>query len=116
MPNELTGDPKSHDVSEFRVGMTGECLCHSIVVTINDPNLFDGPRGHICHCANCRKVSGTYAAANLVIDEDKVKIEDKNGTLKVYEDRETRSGKPAQRFFCSTCATYDSLPLASSVR
>ncbi|KAF2100131.1 hypothetical protein NA57DRAFT_56059 [Rhizodiscina lignyota] len=105
MPNPLTGDPKSHDVSEFKDSITGHCLCGSITVTIRDPTLFDGRHGHICHCANCRKVSGSFAAPNLAIEKDKVTIEDKNRTLKVYEDYETMSGNVVRRAFCSNCGS-----------
>lgn len=100
---ELTGDPKSHPISEFSHGMSGSCLCGSIRVTINDPDLFTRRRGHLCHCANCRKVSGSYVAANLIIEEEKVGIEDARGTLKKYVDTATGSGRPLDRYFCGEC-------------
>ncbi|KAL1304022.1 hypothetical protein AAFC00_000463 [Neodothiora populina] len=100
---ELTGDPNQHDPSNFAESMSGTCLCGSIKVTINDKELFTRPRGHLCHCANCRKVAGSYVSSNLLIEEDKVVIEDRNGTLKSYTDTETGSGTPLSRFFCGTC-------------
>lgn len=30
----------------------------AVKVLINDDELFSRRRGHICHCANCRKVAG----------------------------------------------------------
>ncbi|KAI5366480.1 putative CENP-V/GFA domain, Mss4-like superfamily protein [Septoria linicola] len=102
MPNEPTGDPNSHDVSKFSEKLVGTCLCGSVTVTINDNELFSKKRGHLCHCANCRKVAGSYVASNLLIEQEKVSIEDKDGTLKTYEDRETLSGNPVYRTFCST--------------
>lgn len=96
-----TGDPKDHHPSKFADSLSGSCLCGSITVTLNEPGLFDKPRGHLCHCANCRKVAGSYVASNLLIDEGNVKIEDRDGTLKVYEDRATLSGNPVYRSFCS---------------
>ena len=51
-------------------------------------------------CANCRKVAGSYVASNLLIEQEKVHIEDKNRTLKTYEDYETLSGNPVYRTFC----------------
>ncbi|KAK5172233.1 uncharacterized protein LTR77_003871 [Saxophila tyrrhenica] len=101
MPKEPTGDPKSHPTSEFANGITGSCLCGSITVTINDNELFSKQRGHLCHCANCRKVAGSYVSSNLLIEVGKVEIKDKNGTKKTYEDRETLSGNPVYRSFCS---------------
>lgn len=101
MPNDPTGDPKQHDTSEFAEGMTGSCLCGSITVTIKDKELFSKPRGHLCHCANCRKVAGSYVASNLLIETDKVEIKDRDGTMKTYEDKYTLSGNSVFRKFCS---------------
>lgn len=106
MPNEPTGDPNQHDASKFSEGMSGSCLCGSITVTINDPELFSKRRGHLCHCANCRKVAGSYVASNLLIEQEKVKIEDKDGTMKTYEDKSTLSGNPVYRKFCSKDGKY----------
>jgi hypothetical protein len=103
MSKAFTGDPKSHNSSEFANGMTGTCLCGSISVTIHDPDLFKGRRGHLCHCANCRKTSGSFVASNLAIEEAKVEIKDRKGTLKTFQDYETGSGKLVSRYFCSEC-------------
>lgn len=100
---ELTGDPKQHHESKFSENLVGTCLCGSIQITITDNELFSKPRGHLCHCANCRKSSGSYAASNLVIETEKVKVEDRKGTLKEYIDTATGSGKDLSRFFCSNC-------------
>lgn len=100
---ELTGDPKSHDPSEFADGLTGNCLCGSVKVTIHDRELFTKRRGHLCHCANCRKVAGSYVASNLIIEEEKVEIEDRDGTLTKYVDTDTASGNALGRYFCSRC-------------
>ncbi|KAL1641505.1 hypothetical protein SLS58_006010 [Diplodia intermedia] len=91
---ELTGNPNQHPPSEFAQGMSGHCLCGSIHVTINDSELFTKRRGHLCHCANCRKVAGSYVAANLIVDEAKVTVEDRDGTLKEFVDTQTGSGQP----------------------
>lgn len=97
---ELTGDPNQHDPSKFSESLSGSCLCGSITVTITDKDLFTKPRGHLCHCSNCRKVAGSYVASNLLVEADKVKIDDRDGTKKVYEDRATGSGNPVYRSFC----------------
>ncbi|KAI4725645.1 hypothetical protein E4T49_06618 [Aureobasidium sp. EXF-10728] len=98
--SHLTGDPKRHDLSSFKDSITGSCLCGSITVTIND-NLFTKPRGHLCHCENCRKATGSVVATNLTIEEDKVDIQDRDGTLKLYADKATKSGNPVYRYFCA---------------
>jgi hypothetical protein len=99
--SHLTGDPKQHDLSSFKDSLSGSCLCGSITVTIHDNELFSKPRGHLCHCANCRKVSGSVVSANLIMEEDKVDINDRDGTLKIYEDKATNSGNPVYRYFCA---------------
>ncbi|KAK3215591.1 hypothetical protein GRF29_8g481897 [Pseudopithomyces chartarum] len=86
-----TGDPNAHPLSSFSDSMTGSCLCGSITVTIHDTELFTKPRGHLCHCSNCRKVSGSFASSNLAIEKQKVTYEDQNATLKVYADTDTGS-------------------------
>lgn len=96
-------DPNSHAPSEFASGLTGSCLCGSITVTITDAELFTRRRGHLCHCANCRKVAGSYVASNLLIEEDKVRIEDRDGTLREFVDSQTLSGTKLSRFFCGRC-------------
>ncbi|KAM0722252.1 hypothetical protein Q7P37_001693 [Cladosporium fusiforme] len=98
---QFTGDPKQHDPSSFANGMTGSCLCGSIQVTILAKDLFDNPRGHLCSCANCRKVAGSYIASNMLLSAEDVKIEDRNGTLTYYDDKATGSGNSVFRYFCS---------------
>ncbi|KAG8627016.1 hypothetical protein KVT40_004499 [Elsinoe batatas] len=99
----LIGDPKQHENEKFKDSLSGHCLCGSINVTINDKELFSRPRGHLCHCWNCRKVAGSFVSSNLIIEEDKVDIVDRDGTLKEFTDKDTGSGKPLGRFFCGTC-------------
>ncbi|KAL6707015.1 hypothetical protein ACN47E_004965 [Coniothyrium glycines] len=100
---KLTGDPNSHDVAKFKDGMSATCLCGSIKVTINDSELFTKKRGHLCHCANCRKVAGSYVASNLAIEKEKVVVDDPHGVMKIYRDNATASGKCVERCFCSNC-------------
>jgi hypothetical protein len=97
---ELTGDPKQHDPASFGDKLTGTCLCGSIRVTITDSELWTKPRGHLCHCANCRKISGSCVASNLNIGDEKVQVEDLKGTLKKSMDLETGSGIELERWFC----------------
>lgn len=102
MPS-LTGDPNAYDVAAHGDSLTGTCLCESIRVTITDSELWTERRGHLCHCANCRKVAGSYVASNLNIEEEKVQVEDRQNTLKKFIDRNTGSGVELERYFCSNC-------------
>ena len=103
------GDPKDQDVSKFADGMTGECLCGNIKVTIKKKDLFTRPNGHLCHCANCRKKSGCVASNNMVIERENVQVDDPKGLLKTYQDSNTGSGLTARRSFCSNCGRYERL-------
>jgi hypothetical protein len=103
-PKPLTGDPKQYPPNHFSKSITGTCLCGSVNVTINE-DIFAAPSTYICHCSNCRKVSGSYAAPNLRIAKEKVEILDRQGSLKVYEDWETGSGNVVKRTFCSGCGS-----------
>lgn len=94
----LTGDPSTHDKTDTLVG---SCLCGSITVTIIDSELWTKKRGHLCHCANCRKVAGAPYGSNLIIEEEKVKIVDRDGTRKEFLDYKTFTGKPVRRNFCA---------------
>ncbi|KAI9930283.1 hypothetical protein MW887_012096 [Aspergillus wentii] len=71
---DLTGDPKSHDVAQLAEGLSGTCL-----------------------------FSGSFAASNLIIEEAKVDIDDREGTLTKFLDTQTGSGTPLDRYFCSRC-------------
>ena len=101
------GDPKELDLSAFENGMTGECLCGSIRITIKKKDLFTRPNGHLCHCMNCRKSSGCVASNNMVIEKENVQIEDPKSLLKTYNDSNTGSGLTTPRSFCSNCGRYE---------
>ena len=103
---DFTGNPNSYPKSSFSESLIGSCLCGAITVTITESELFTRPRGHLCHCANCRKVGGTFAQANLKIEKEKVKIEDPKGVMKVYDDVGGLSGKHVHRHFCSVDGKY----------
>lgn len=99
----LTGDPKQHDPATLNNGMTATCLCRSIEVTILEKDLFTKQRGHLCSCSNCRKTAGSFVASNMLLAESDVKIDDRKGTMKVFEDTETGSGNSVFRSFCGQC-------------
>ena len=105
MPS-YSGDPNAQDPASYSNGMTGSCLCGSISVTITKSDLFTKRNGHLCHCSNCRKVTGCTAANNLVIEQSNVQVRDPKGYLKTYNDQENASGLPARRSFCFNCGRY----------
>ena len=73
--------------------ITGGCLCGSVSYTLT------GPLRSIvaCHCHQCRKTSGHYAAATQVERGD-IQIVQKS--LKWF-----RSSERAERGFCAACGS-----------
>ncbi|KAF1980977.1 hypothetical protein K402DRAFT_343333 [Aulographum hederae CBS 113979] len=102
MAKSFTGDPSQYGKTTLNP-LRGHCLCGSIHVAVDDPELFSRPRALLCHCANCRKTSGSIFSTNLAISENKVQIEDKDNSLKKYVDKDTGSGTELWRYFCGNC-------------
>jgi hypothetical protein len=73
---------------------TGSCLCGAVQYEVH------GPLRNViaCHCAQCRKQTGTYMSATAA----------KDGDLKIVEDRGLkwyRSSEWARRGFCGECGS-----------
>ncbi|HWJ36684.1 MAG TPA: GFA family protein [Steroidobacteraceae bacterium] len=72
----------------------GGCLCGGVRYAIAGPL-----RGVIaCHCAQCRRTSGHYAAMTSALSSDIVLTS--SGSLTWY-----RSSSKAERGFCGTCGS-----------
>ena len=56
----------------------------------------------VCHCANCRRQSGSAFSVNVIIAEGAMTL---TGDLTTYEDSDTESGQPVLRQFCATCGS-----------
>ncbi|WP_422059658.1 GFA family protein [Sphingopyxis sp.] len=56
----------------------------------------------VCHCANCRRQSGSAFSVNVVVRADAMSL---TGELATYEDLDTESGSPVLRQFCATCGS-----------
>ena len=65
----------------------------------------------VCHCANCRRQSGSAFSVNVVVRGDAMHV---SGDLTTWEDPDTESGQPVLRQFCATCGSpIRSLSVAS---
>ncbi|WP_425403287.1 GFA family protein [Hwanghaeella sp.] len=75
--------------------VTGGCLCGAIRYRIT------GPLGPVigCHCEQCRRTSGHYAASTDVATDDLL-ISNSKHALKWY-----RSSETAERGFCQRCGS-----------
>ncbi len=79
-----------------QVTLEGSCLCREVCyIVIGEPRRF-----YHCHCARCRKSSGTGHASNLIITSAQLTFSKGESLLKRYKLPE------AIRFtrqFCSNC-------------
>ncbi|KAH7188108.1 Mss4-like protein [Fusarium flagelliforme] len=78
----------------------GHCNCESIKVELA-PELQKDTLS--CFCSNCQRAGGLFAP-NYVVDEDKAKITDSNGTLKTFTAT-AQSGNKVERSFCGDCGS-----------
>jgi hypothetical protein len=93
---------------------SGRCLCGAITVTVQGMDFTDGtPRGHLCHCATCRRSTGTDYAHNLRLPADQLEIGGAENLVQ-YAGVHKDSGVAFKRAFCKTCGstiTSTSAPL-----
>lgn len=56
----------------------------------------------VCHCANCRRQSGSAFSVNVIVRANSM---DMTGEVTTWEDNDTESGQPVLRQFCATCGS-----------
>lgn len=77
--------------------MKGGCLCGAVTYEARgEPEI----TGH-CHCADCRKTSGTGHCTHVAMRADGVHL---TGAMSSYR-RPADSGNIVERFFCPTCGS-----------
>ncbi|KAF9873128.1 hypothetical protein CkaCkLH20_09291 [Colletotrichum karsti] len=74
---------------------TGACLCGKIKVEITDKPL----AAALCHCNDCKKISGSAFGFNWVVPINKVKV---TGEPKTFSTT-ANSGNPVISHFCGDC-------------
>jgi len=78
--------------------LIGGCFCNKIRVSYNGE-----PVTHaLCHCLDCRKISGATYSDNIIVKEEQFKLE--SGTPKELT-KIADSGKPITSYFCGDCGT-----------
>jgi len=78
---------------------TGQCLCGQVKYQLSNPPLVTG----VCHCKNCQRQAGS--AFSTLAAVAKADFDLRQGQLKLYQDDDTASGNPVQRFFCGDCGS-----------
>ncbi len=76
--------------------LKGSCLCGGIRYEIDG----EVTRIGLCHCAMCRKASGTAFAANAPVPRDVFRLVTGAELLRGYA-----SSPGKQRYFCSNCGS-----------
>lgn len=74
---------------------TGSCLCGAVTYTVHAPLERVSP----CHCTQCRKQSGHFAAYVQIANRDKVEIEGRENVTWY------NASEDASRGFCKTCGS-----------
>jgi len=79
-------------------GFTGGCLCGAVRYEVTG----DPIRAQICHCNDCRRVTGAEFATNVFVNTADLKIT----KGKTQEFRHTAaSGNERVKEFCETCGS-----------
>ncbi|KAL1704048.1 Mss4-like protein [Schizophyllum commune] len=77
---------------------TGSCLCGAVRFTFSGKPTATC----LCHCLDCRKISGSTYSTNAMFPIDAVTLT--SGTPKGYTTHGV-SGKPITNFFCGDCGS-----------
>ncbi|KAF8649258.1 hypothetical protein AX16_005911 [Volvariella volvacea WC 439] len=91
----------SSDASDKKP-IRGQCLCGDIAYELDDERPFTFV---LCHCINCRKVSGSAFMANAFFKPESVRIVRGKDKVKEYHDSNTTSGRTLIRSFCPRCGS-----------
>lgn len=76
-----------------------ECCCGEISITVEDEPLTHA----VCHCANCRKRTGSAFGISAYFD--KKQVIEKKGTPSCYTLHHKQLDHDQERYFCSRCGT-----------
>lgn len=77
--------------------LSGGCLCGAIQYELVD----DTQAFYLCHCAQCRKVTGSAFAANLMASPTSIRWTQGEALLQHYQDSERDFSKT----FCTRCGS-----------
>ncbi|KAI0433783.1 Mss4-like protein [Xylaria sp. FL1042] len=84
---------------------TATCFCGTVqlVLPIEGPGLVDV---FVCHCSDCRKITASMFASNIIVKNENLKHLRGRENLKTFSQSTTIvSGKNMTNYFCGTCGT-----------
>ncbi|RDW88102.1 hypothetical protein BP6252_00134 [Coleophoma cylindrospora] len=77
---------------------SGGCFCNKIRLSFTGE-----PAAHLlCHCLDCRKISGGHYSDNIIVTDENFKLE--SGTPKTIS-KTADTGKSITSHFCGDCGT-----------
>ncbi|KAI1265445.1 Mss4-like protein [Xylariaceae sp. FL1019] len=84
---------------------TATCFCGEVQLSlpIEGPGMVDV---FICNCSDCRKITASMFASNIIVDDKYLKHLRGQDNLKTFAQAKTiGSGGLMTNYFCSTCGT-----------
>ncbi|KAK5626059.1 hypothetical protein RRF57_001774 [Xylaria bambusicola] len=99
-PNSLKQDGWSTDTEA-----TATCFCGTVQLSLptEGPGLIDV---FVCNCSDCRKITASMFASNIIAKSDAVKHLRGRENLKTFSQSTTiGSGRTMTNYFCGTCGT-----------
>jgi hypothetical protein len=80
----------------------GHCLCRAVTFTVTGPPVYNV----VCHCENCKRQGGsTLHCASIFPRKQYTLGAGCERYITTYTDRDTQSGRPLYRAFCSVCGS-----------
>jgi len=83
------------------MAVRGSCLCGAFAFEVQR---FSGPF-EICHCARCRKKSGSNGIAMIGVDAAHYRVTSDAGAISSYEAPILNQPPPYHSYFCSKCGS-----------
>ncbi|EIW77018.1 hypothetical protein CONPUDRAFT_157290 [Coniophora puteana RWD-64-598 SS2] len=95
----------THTQGEEKRKVRGSCLCKTVRYELNADA--DMVWYNICHCIDCRKASGSAFSLDICFSETRseYKITQGEDALGCWIERNTVSGNPVSRYFCTKCGS-----------
>ncbi|KAJ6452769.1 Mss4-like protein [Mycena sanguinolenta] len=89
--------------NEEEAAATCRCGAVQLKFPTQGPGLI---RTYICHCTDCRKITGSMFASNFtVLDTHLTHLRGRENLTSFSQSRTTASNNTMTNFFCSTCGT-----------
>ncbi|KAJ9619944.1 hypothetical protein H2203_008219 [Taxawa tesnikishii (nom. ined.)] len=77
---------------------SGSCLCGAVKIEYTQEPIAKA----LCHCTDCRKITGSTYSTNAVVPQDGFKVT--SGKPKVFS-KTADSGNKIHSYFCGDCGT-----------